>query len=71
MRRAHAAYDVPAMQRKLDAWATQIADAVMEDSEKPFTDDEHRQAVRFVRELLPQRKQFITDWLRTASCPVP
>lgn len=69
IRGAHAAYDVPRMQQKLDTWAAQIAAAIVEDTDKPFTDQEHRTALSYVRELMPARAQFIAQWLQTASCP--
>lgn len=63
-------YDVDRMTRELDAWAEQIATAVDEDPNKPFTVAQHRAAVTTMKEFLSARRAYVQAWLQTAQCPV-
>lgn len=64
------AYDVELMQRDLDRWSGQIAAAVEADPNRPFSLENHAQALETMKEFLQARRQFVSQWLKTASCPV-
>jgi hypothetical protein len=67
---ARAAYDVPAMQGRLDAWSAQIADAVAEDPHKTFSTGEHDAAVAAMRAFFQARADFVDEWLAAGGhCP--
>jgi hypothetical protein len=67
---ARAAYDVPAMQARLDAWSAQIAEAVAADPHKTFTNAEHDAAVAAMREFFATRAAFVDGWLAAGGhCP--
>lgn len=70
LQRAHQAYDVPRMSAELQTWSAQIAGAVAADPHKPFTNQQHQQAVATLKAFMPKRSAFVAEWLRTATCPV-
>jgi hypothetical protein len=70
LRLARAAYDVTLMSQQLDTWAAQIADAVAQDPNKLFSNQNHTDAVANLKAFMSQRLAFIDGWLPTATCPV-
>ncbi len=56
-------YDVEVLQGRMDTWAAQIATAVAEDSNKPFSTSDHLLAVQEQRDYIAQRHAFIKTWL--------
>lgn len=59
---ALAAYDVPTLQARIDAWGDQIADSVETDPHYLFTPQQRKNAVKAMHDEVAARKQFITDW---------
>lgn len=57
------AYDKHALQQRIDTWAAQIATAVAEDPNRPFTLGEHLDQVKAKRKFVAQRADFLEDWL--------
>lgn len=70
LRAARAAYDVNLMSQELDTWAAQISDAVAQDPHKPYTNQNHLDALANLKEFMRQRVSFVDGWLPTATCPV-
>lgn len=70
LRNACEAYDVALMTNELDTWAAQIADAVAQDPNKLFTDQNHLDGVATLKAFMPQRLAFVNSWLQSANCPV-
>lgn len=57
------AYDVETLQSRLDQWAEQIADAIIEDPNKHFTYEEHVNAIQGLRQYIEDRAYFVALWL--------
>lgn len=65
-----AAFDAEAMADQADAWAAQIADAVEEDTRKPFSTSDHEAAVVDLRAFLLRRAAVVDAWLAQGGhCP--
>jgi hypothetical protein len=58
------------MTSELDTWAAQIADAVEQDPNKLFTNQNHLDGVATLKAFMPQRLAFVNGWLQNATCPV-
>ncbi len=58
-----AKYDVAALQRDIDTWTTQIADAATTDPRRPFTMGAHAQSVAVSRTYVADRARAIDAWL--------
>lgn len=56
-------YDVGILQDRIDTWAEQIATAVEEDPNRPFTLAQHLDKVDEKREFVADRAAFLADWL--------
>jgi hypothetical protein len=56
-------YKVDVLQARMDAWAAQIAAAVVEDKNKPFSDSDHLVAVKEQRDYVAARAAFLKGWL--------
>ncbi len=56
-------YKVDVLQARMDTWAAQIATAVAEDMNKPFSTAAHLAAVKEQRDYVAKRASFIKDWL--------
>jgi hypothetical protein len=70
LRRARRAYDVALMSREVDTWSAQIADAVAQDPNKPFSNQDHEEAVATIKQFMIERAAFVDTWLQSATCPV-
>lgn len=70
LRAARDAYDVAAMTRDLEAWATQIAAAVAADPHRPYSVTTHDAGVETLKAFMPRRLEYVNAWLESASCPV-
>jgi hypothetical protein len=70
LRRARSAYDVALMSNEVDTWSAQIADAVAEDPNKLFSNQDHEQAVATLKRFMTERAAFVDTWLGSATCPV-
>ena len=57
-------YDVAVLQDRIDSWAAQIAVAVDEDSNKPFSTAAHLEQVKAKRAYVVERAAFLTTWLK-------
>jgi spore coat protein CotH len=57
-------YRVDVLQGRIDAWAAQIAEAVAEDPNRPFTLEEHLVQVQEKRDFVAARAAFLEQWLR-------
>lgn len=67
---ARAAYDPDEIADQLTAWDAQIADAVAEDPNKPFSTRDHEDAVADLRRFLSDRAEFVDEWLGEGGhCP--
>jgi hypothetical protein len=62
-------YQVDVLQRRIDEWSAQIADAVAEDPNRPFTLEEHLVQVAEKRDFVAARAAFLEQWVacRTAG----
>jgi spore coat protein CotH len=70
LRRARQAYDVAALEQRIDAWASQIAVAVSEDPHKEFSLAEHQASLDALRTFPRRRAAFVDAWLaRGGHCP--
>jgi hypothetical protein len=56
-------YDPADMEKRLDEWSAQIAEAADADPHRPFSDDDHREAVGNLRGYFRERAGFLADWL--------
>ncbi len=56
-------YDVGDMEKRLDEWSAQIAQAAEEDPRRPFSYDDHQTAVANTRAFFAARAAFVGDWL--------
>ncbi len=70
LRLARDTYDVASMTNSLDTWAAQIADAVAQDPNKLYTNQDHLDGIATLKAFMPQRLAFVNTWLETATCPV-
>jgi hypothetical protein len=70
LRRARTAYDVALMSSEIDTWSAQIAEAVALDPNKPFSNQDHEQALTTLKAFMLERAAFVDTWLRSATCPV-
>jgi spore coat protein CotH len=70
LRNARDTYDVALMTNELDTWAAQIADAVAQDPNKHYTNQDHLNGIATLKSFMPQRLAFVNTWLETATCPV-
>ncbi|MSQ04030.1 MAG: hypothetical protein EXR71_19445 [Myxococcales bacterium] len=67
---ARAAFDPEEMAEQLRVWDEQIADAVAEDPNKPFSTRDHEGAVADLRRFLSDRAEFVDEWLAEGGhCP--
>lgn len=57
-------YRVEVLQDRIDTWAAQIAAAVAEDPNKPFSTAQHLSAVADLRSYVAERSVFLTAWLQ-------
>lgn len=48
---------------RIDGWTEQIRDAVLEDTNKPFTNDQYLDDVAQIREHVLSRYEFVDQWL--------
>jgi hypothetical protein len=62
-------YQPDVLQRRIDVWSAQIAEAVAEDPYRPFTLEEHLAQVAEKREFVAARAAFLEQWVacRTAG----
>ena len=60
-------YRVDVLQRRIDVWSAQIADAVAEDPNRPFTVEEHLEQVAEKRAFVAARAAFLEQWLAEAA----
>jgi len=58
------AYDVDVLQHRIDTWSAQIATAVDEDPNKPFSTMDHLEAVQEMREFVAKRAAYLKTWLK-------
>ena len=68
----HHAYDVHAAMKLpelLDRYAAQVADAAAADPTRPFTVDDHNQAVQALRAALVARGAMVEEWLDCRQAP--
>ncbi len=56
-------YKVDVLRARIDTWAAQIATAAAEDSNKPFSTEDHLAAVQEKRDYVAQRHAYIKAWL--------
>jgi len=56
-------FDVADMEKRLDEWSAQIADAAADDPHRPFSVDTHEEAVAVMRDYFGERAAFLADWL--------
>ena len=71
MVRARAAFDVTALESKIDAWSAQIAPALSEDPNRTFSLPENEEALAALRTFPRRRADFVDAWLAEGShCPV-
>ena len=56
-------YNVADMEKRLDQWAGQIAEAASDDPRAPFGDTDHEQAVANMRAYFSERTTFLEDWI--------
>jgi hypothetical protein len=69
VRRALAGYDVAALEARVDAWSAQIATAAAEDPTRPFTVEEHKEAVANQRAYFARRAAAVRAWLDAQPAP--
>ncbi len=67
---ALAVYDVDDMRQELERWGEQMAEAVQDDPNKPYTAAEHQEALDTMSEFLGARREFVAQWLSEEHCPV-
>jgi hypothetical protein len=56
-------YKVEVLQQRMDTWAAQIATAVADDPNKPFSTGEHLTGVKAQRSYVSKRAAFLKKWL--------
>jgi hypothetical protein len=56
-------YKVDVLQARMDAWGAQIADAVAEDPNKPFSNTDHINGFKAQRSYIAKRAAFVKTWL--------
>lgn len=67
---ARMAYSPDAMSASIDEWATQIADALADDPNRPYSQADHETALERLHAFLPERAAFVDDWLAEGGhCP--
>ncbi len=67
---ARAAYDVDEISGQLERWSEQIAEAVADDPNKPFSTSDHEDAIADLRRFLSDRAAFVDEWLaEDGHCP--
>ncbi len=59
---ARAVYDPTVLQGRIDQWSAQIIDAVAEDTNKPFSTQEHIDQVAVLRDFVQQRADYYDGW---------
>lgn len=59
----HQAYDFYELNDLIDVWALQIHDAVFEDINKPFSNEDHRKRLDELKAFVVRRYGFIEQWL--------
>lgn len=59
---AVAAYDVPRLQARVDAWVAQIEQAVREDTHLLYGVEDWQRTVAGLREHVAKRKEFVQSW---------
>lgn len=57
------AYKVDVLQQRIDEWSAQIADAVAEDPNRPFTLKQHLDQVKEKRKFVAERAAFLEQWV--------
>ncbi|MBA3548857.1 MAG: CotH kinase family protein [Nannocystis sp.] len=57
-------YDVAVLQDRIDSWAAQIAVAVEEDPNKPFSTKKHLEQIQLKRTYVGERAAFLAAWLK-------
>ncbi len=67
---ARAAYDVRFLSTELERYAVQVGQAVAEDPNKTFSDQDHRDTIAARHEFMVARAAFLDDWLARATCPI-
>jgi len=63
LKAARKAYDPEVLQERIDQWSAQIADAMAEDDNKPFSTSTHKKQVALLREFVEKRAEFVDGWL--------
>ncbi len=58
-----AAYDVDDLERRVDSWSQQIAEAAEADPNRPFSITTHHQALLALRGYMRDRAGFLAGWL--------
>ncbi len=66
---ARALYSPEAMSAQVDAWSTQIRQALDEDPNKPFTMEDHDASIATLKAFFATRAQAVDQWLMTNHCP--
>ncbi|MBX7082281.1 MAG: CotH kinase family protein [Nannocystaceae bacterium] len=67
---ARMAYSPDAMSASIDAWEAQIADALADDPNRPYSVADHETALERLHAFLPERAAFVDDWLAEGGhCP--
>ncbi|MCP4606602.1 MAG: hypothetical protein GY847_39850 [Proteobacteria bacterium] len=56
-------YKPKVIQERIDSYAAQIAQAMEEDLNKPYTTEEHTQAVTSLRQYVEDRYGYVQNWL--------
>jgi hypothetical protein len=56
-------YNVADMEKRLDQWSAQIADAAGDDPRAPFGTSDHEQALASMRAYFAARTTFLEDWV--------
>lgn len=70
LERARAAYDVAALESKIDQWSAQIAAAVTADPNRQYTIADHEAALTAMRSFPRRRAEFVDAWLAAGGhCP--
>ncbi len=69
VRTARVGYDPDALIERLDRWAAQIADAVVDDPNRTFTVEDHLANLERFRDLIPARAAWIDEWLACFDDP--
>ncbi len=60
-------YEPEELQATIDEWADQMSDAIQEDYHKPFSNEDHDEAVATLRAYVDDRRYYLDNWIVVAN----